>query len=173
MAARPARRVQGSRSDLAAHHAAGRLLKHQVSHAYTQTLAPQRVSNAELFFTSSIPPPIFCLSYSIATQGALTTNVDSWGGYRAERDTILAHIEENEINNVVILSGDSHATWVCELNRDNNTSYDSKTGKGALGVEFAGSAVSSPSSYGYGKGFTDPVCKYPPLPFPPVCLCLN
>jgi alkaline phosphatase D len=48
------------------------------------------------------------------------------------------------------LSGDSHASWVADLRRDNESSYEPVSGAGGLGVEFAGSAVSSPSSYGYG-----------------------
>lgn len=36
-----------------------------------------------------------------------------------------------------------------DLAYDNRTGYDSRTGSGAYGVEFAGTAVSSPSSYGY------------------------
>ncbi|KAL7412862.1 PhoD-like phosphatase-domain-containing protein [Mrakia frigida] len=91
------------------------------------------------------------INYTIATGGSLDFNVDSWEGYRSERDNILKHIEDNKINNVVILSGDTHATWVCELTRDNATDYNPSTGAGSLGVEFAGSAVSSPSSYGYGS----------------------
>lgn len=33
-----------------------------------------------------------------------------------------------------------------DLKRDNSTTYDPVSGAGSLGVEFAGSAVSSPSS---------------------------
>lgn len=46
------------------------------------------------------------------------------------------------------MSGDSHASWVFDTVRQ-NTAYNSETGEGAIGVEFAGSAVSSPSSYSY------------------------
>ena len=92
-------------------------------------------------------------SYSIVTNGSRTANYDSWSGYRAQRDGILAHLQDNKINNTVILSGDSHATWVSDLRRDNQTDYDAASGYGSLGVEFAGSAVSSPSSFGYGPTF--------------------
>lgn len=63
-------------------------------------------------------------------------------------DTIVA----NGIDNVVLLSGDSHAAWVYdavyEKHENNTRAYNPRTGHGALGVEFAGTAVSSPSSYG-------------------------
>lgn len=97
------------------------------------------------------------VNYSLATHGAVDFNVDAWEGYRVQRDNILKHIEDNKINNTVILSGDSHATWISDLKRENSTTYNPVTGEGALGVEFAGSAVSSPSSYGHGPGFTDQI----------------
>ncbi|KAI5479609.1 hypothetical protein MNV49_003346 [Pseudohyphozyma bogoriensis] len=96
------------------------------------------------------------VNYSIATGGSTEFNVDAWEGYRYQRDKILEHIESNKINNTVILSGDSHATWISDLKRENQT-YDPVTGAGALGVEFAGTAVSSPSSYGHGPGYTEAV----------------
>ncbi|KZW01038.1 hypothetical protein EXIGLDRAFT_603419 [Exidia glandulosa HHB12029] len=76
-------------------------------------------------------------------------NFDQWDGYRANRQRILDHISQNKIDNVVILSGDSHANWVSDLAFPNDTkTYDPHTGRGALGVEFAGTAVSSPSAFG-------------------------
>ncbi|KAH9001195.1 PhoD-like phosphatase-domain-containing protein [Lactarius akahatsu] len=65
--------------------------------------------------------------------------VDAWDGYRASRARVLNHIEQNKIDNTIILSGDSHANWVSDLAR-----------KGGLGVEFAGTAVTSTSPFGAG-----------------------
>ena len=92
-------------------------------------------------------------------------DVDAWDGYVANRRRVLDTINENNIDNVVILSGDSQcvahgdglwcrvlthsANWVSDLAYDNRTGYDYVSGNGALGVEFAGTAVSSPPSYGY------------------------
>lgn len=121
------------------------------------------------------------VNYTLATQGAVTQNVDAWQGCessarrlrhstslltrlvplfslfslhadRAQRDRILRFLEDEQVSNTIVLSGDSHASWVSDLRRDNGT-YDPVSGSGALGVEFAGSAVSSPSSYGYGPTF--------------------
>ncbi|KAJ3551378.1 hypothetical protein NM688_g4737 [Phlebia brevispora] len=75
-------------------------------------------------------------------------DVDAWDGYRANRNRILDHIQNNRISNTVILSGDSHANWVSDLAHPNDTSYDPVTGKGSLAVEFAGTAVTSSSSFG-------------------------
>ncbi|EIM90126.1 uncharacterized protein STEHIDRAFT_50834 [Stereum hirsutum FP-91666 SS1] len=73
---------------------------------------------------------------------------DAWDGYRANRQRVLDHLFSNGINNTVILSGDSHANWVSDLAHPNDTSYDPITGAGAAGVEFAGTAVTSGSSFG-------------------------
>lgn len=78
-------------------------------------------------------------------------NEDSWQGYLANRRRLFNTITENKIDNTVILSGDSHANWVYDTvpdDRLNTTAYNPATGEGAIGVEFAGTAVSSPSSYG-------------------------
>ncbi|KAI5834905.1 hypothetical protein K523DRAFT_292741 [Schizophyllum commune Tattone D] len=75
-------------------------------------------------------------------------NYDAWDGYTANRARILNHITKNGIDNTIVLSGDSHANWVSDIAYPNDTSYDSVTGTGALGVEFAGTAVTSGSSFG-------------------------
>ncbi|PAV19531.1 alkaline phosphatase [Pyrrhoderma noxium] len=78
-------------------------------------------------------------------------DLDAWDGYRANRARVLKHISSNKIDNVIILSGDSHANWASDLAFPNDTkTYNSATGNGALGVEFAGTAVSSGSSFGSG-----------------------
>jgi len=74
---------------------------------------------------------------------------DDWDGYRANRQRILDHLYQNKISNTIILSGDSHANWVSDLAHPNDTTtYNSTTGKGAIGVEFAGTAVTSSSPFG-------------------------
>ncbi|GLB35018.1 putative phoD-like phosphatase, N-terminal domain [Lyophyllum shimeji] len=79
-----------------------------------------------------------------------TFDVDAWDGYRANRARVLDHLYKNKISNTVILAGDSHANWVSDLAHPNDTSYDPVTGAGAIGVEFAGTAVTSSSSFGSG-----------------------
>ncbi|RDX56550.1 hypothetical protein OH76DRAFT_1426103 [Lentinus brumalis] len=76
-------------------------------------------------------------------------DVDAWDGYRANRNRILDHLYSKKISNTLILSGDSHANWVSDLAHPNDTTtYDSVTGNGAIGVEFAGTAVTSGSPFG-------------------------
>ncbi|KAI0810902.1 PhoD-like phosphatase-domain-containing protein [Irpex lacteus] len=76
-------------------------------------------------------------------------DVDAWDGYRANRNRVLDHIQDNKISNTLILSGDSHANWVSDLIHPNDTAhYNPVTGDGSLAVEFAGTAVTSGSAFG-------------------------
>ncbi|CEL57858.1 Alkaline phosphatase D OS=Bacillus subtilis (strain 168) GN=phoD PE=1 SV=3 [Rhizoctonia solani AG-1 IB] len=80
-----------------------------------------------------------------------TIGLDSWDGYTANRKRILDLLYKRKIDNTVIISGDSHANWVSDLAYPNDTTtYNPTTGQGAIGVEFAGTAVSSPSPLGAG-----------------------
>ncbi|KAE8445639.1 hypothetical protein EG329_012936 [Mollisiaceae sp. DMI_Dod_QoI] len=73
---------------------------------------------------------------------------DAWDGYLANKNRTLAHLYDNKINNTIFLAGDSHASWVSDLVWLDTHPYDPVTGDGSVGVEFAGSAVSSPCPYG-------------------------
>ncbi|KAH7406864.1 phosphodiesterase/alkaline phosphatase D precursor [Phaeosphaeria sp. MPI-PUGE-AT-0046c] len=75
-------------------------------------------------------------------------NYDAWDGYMSNKNRTLNHLYSNNINNNIFLAGDSHASWVSDLIWQGEKDYDSVTGAGAIGVEFAGSAVSSPCPYG-------------------------
>ncbi|KAF9457170.1 PhoD-like phosphatase-domain-containing protein [Collybia nuda] len=78
-------------------------------------------------------------------------DLDAWDGYRANRARVLDHLYKNKISNTVILAGDSHANWVSDLAHPNDTTtYNPSTGAGAIGVEFAGTAVTSSSAFGSG-----------------------
>lgn len=59
-------------------------------------------------------------------------NPDSWDGYRANRDQILAHLEREAIGDVVILTGDVHSAWAIDV-------------PGGRAVEIVAPAVSSPT----------------------------
>lgn len=79
------------------------------------------------------------------------TNLDAWSGYEANRNRTFNLLYSKGIGNNVFLAGDSHASWVSDLvwlDGDNVTAYDSATGAGSIGVEFSGTAVSSPSPAG-------------------------
>ncbi|RYP54975.1 hypothetical protein DL768_000291 [Monosporascus sp. mg162] len=68
---------------------------------------------------------------------------DNWSGYIANRNRTLKHLYDNKIDNTVFLAGDSHQNWVSDVAWLGEKPYDAATGEGAIGVEFAGTAVSS------------------------------
>ena len=87
------------------------------------------------------------INESVVYGNANPLDYDAWDGYRANRNRTLSHLTENNIGNNIVLAGDSHASWVSDVVWQDH-GYDAKTGAGALGVEFSGSAVSSPCPYG-------------------------
>ncbi|KAK1760147.1 PhoD-like phosphatase-domain-containing protein [Echria macrotheca] len=86
--------------------------------------------------------------FSRISRGQGVFNYDQWDGYVANRNRTLANIYDNKIDNNIMLAGDSHASAVSDLVWLDEHSYDSASGGGSVGVEFAGTAVSSPSPLG-------------------------
>lgn len=64
--------------------------------------------------------------------------MDTWDGYVATRDRLFDVLKENNIDNMVALTGDSHRNWVNDLKEDFNEP-DSRT----LGTEFLGTSITS------------------------------
>ena len=93
--------------------------------------------------------PVFSrLNESIAYGNANPFNYDAWDGYLANRNRTYQTLYDNNIGNNIVIAGDSHANWVSDLVWLGEQDYDPQTGKGSIGVEFAGTAVSSPSPAG-------------------------
>lgn len=82
--------------------------------------------------------------------GVRATNPDSWDGYRAARGRVFDMIERARLDNLCVLTGDVHSSWAYDLPRDPFRGYDKSSGKGSVGVEFAGTSVTSPSNLGRG-----------------------
>ena len=90
--------------------------------------------------------------FSIATlasliPGGIDADEKSWEGYEEEREDILEFIRDNEIDNVMVLSGDAHFVIIEDLAIDpfNILEYNGSTGEGSVAVEFLPSAISSPN----------------------------
>ncbi len=88
------------------------------------------------------------INESAAYGNANPLDYDAWDGYQANRNRTFQTLYANNISNNIMISGDSHANWVSDLVWLDNHPYDMATGAGSIGVEFAGTAVSSPSPYG-------------------------
>lgn len=68
-------------------------------------------------------------------------NGDQWDGYPAERQRLYNYIIGNNIQNVVVLTGDIHSSWANDLPYNNN--YDENTGANSVGVEFVTASVTT------------------------------
>ena len=88
------------------------------------------------------------LNESIAYGNEEPFDVDAWDGYTSNRNRTFQTLYDYNISNNIMISGDSHANWVSDLIWLDEHPYDSGSGSGSVGVEFAGTAVSSPSPYG-------------------------
>jgi alkaline phosphatase D len=80
-----------------------------------------------------------------AAGGGVQLNGDSWDGYQAERQVIIDYLRDNRINNVVVLSGDVHSSWVADVTDDPNNpaAYNPLSG-GSVAVEFVTTSITSP-----------------------------
>jgi alkaline phosphatase D len=74
-------------------------------------------------------------------------NADQWDGYQAERTELLNYIVNNEIENVVVLTGDIHTSWAMDVPV---SGYVASTGENSAAVEFVTTSVTSP---GFPIGF--------------------
>jgi alkaline phosphatase D len=89
------------------------------------------------------------LMAQLSTDGGQTSNnFDVWDGYVAARGRLYDAVRDHRVDNLVVLTGDIHSSWANELTRDpwDEKTYGPDTGRGALGVEFATPAVSSPGA---------------------------
>lgn len=81
-------------------------------------------------------------------------NGDAWDGYSAERQRIINALRGDDggeaINNVVILTGDVHTSWVADITDNPNQpidavgGYNPITGQGSVATEFVVTSVTSP-----------------------------
>jgi alkaline phosphatase D len=65
-------------------------------------------------------------------------NMDSWDGYAASRRRITQGWVDANVRNPVVLSGDVHSHWACDLKLD----YDDRTSK-TVGAELVCSSITS------------------------------
>jgi len=69
-------------------------------------------------------------------------NEDQWDGYPAERAKLYEHLENQQMDNVVVLTGDLHVSLANDLPKD-TALYDAATGEGSVAVEFITPAIAS------------------------------
>ena len=97
----------------------------------------------------------------IGTNGVLDPS--NWDGYDTDRDRVLDYIKDNNVDNVVVLSGDSHVTIVADLTTDpqNTSVYNGNTGEGSVAVEFLPTSISRGNfdemGFGWAIGIVTPI----------------
>lgn len=64
--------------------------------------------------------------------------MDAWDGYLGSRNRIMNFIRDRRIRNPVVITGDVHNNWACNLKAD---FYNQRSA--TLGVEFVGTSVTS------------------------------
>jgi alkaline phosphatase D len=85
----------------------------------------------------------------------IIANSDQWDGYEAERQSLFYFIDDNDIDNVVVLTGDIHTSWAMDL-PVGRSQYVPTTGENSVGVEFVTTSVTSP---GFPIGTLVPIIK--------------
>jgi len=75
--------------------------------------------------------------------GFIRLNMDAWDGYGSERARLLDFIEKNNIENIVILTGDIHSSWAMDVPLGSKP-YNPITGENSLAVEFITTSITSP-----------------------------
>lgn len=84
--------------------------------------------------------PLKIEAIPVALSGAIIRDI--WQGYPAERDGIISFIDENEIDDIVIVTGDIHASFAVDVPSDTAT-YVAETGENAIAVELVTPSISS------------------------------
>ncbi|MCS7296990.1 MAG: alkaline phosphatase D family protein [Bacteroidia bacterium] len=84
----------------------------------------------------------------------LILNPDQWDGYPVERQALMDTIIQNNIQNVVVLTGDIHTSWANDLPFGPGP-YNNATGAGSTAVEFVTPSVTAANA-AFLQGFANP-----------------
>jgi alkaline phosphatase D len=76
-------------------------------------------------------------------------NLDAWDGYLTEKLAIKKFILDNRINNIIFITGDTHAAWGIEAATDVPRTYNPQTSAGAFAIELGTTSVSSANDNEY------------------------
>jgi len=74
-------------------------------------------------------------------KSGMPKNLDAWDGYPAEKKRLEQFILQNKINNIVFVSGDTHASWAIETMMDAGQGKTKK--QQAIAVELGTTSISS------------------------------
>jgi alkaline phosphatase D len=69
-------------------------------------------------------------------------NGDQWDGYPAERKRVFDYIMQQNIHDVVFVTGDIHSSWAADLPHPDST-YNATTHSGSVATELLGTSITS------------------------------
>ncbi len=71
--------------------------------------------------------------------------MERWDGYPAAQERLFDFWKKQDINNIIVLTGDVHTGWAFELTPSplDSDNYDPATGQGVIGAEFITPSISS------------------------------
>jgi alkaline phosphatase D len=75
---------------------------------------------------------------AVMVDGHRRVSSDGWDGYPDARDRLLATVADNGLGSCVVLSGDAHVAFVCDLKRD----FDDVQAP-VVATEFCGTSIST------------------------------
>ncbi|GHH99558.1 alkaline phosphatase D family protein [Neobacillus kokaensis] len=81
---------------------------------------------------------IFFAQRNYGTATSPKFSMDAWDGYPAARQHVLDYAKENQLNNLIVLTGDVHANWASNLLEDFNDDNSR-----IFGAEFVGTSITS------------------------------
>ncbi|RAS85096.1 alkaline phosphatase D family protein [Priestia endophytica] len=81
---------------------------------------------------------VFFAQRNFGANGAQLYSMDSWDGYPEARNRIIDFVKKKGMDNLVVLTGDVHASWASNINTDFNDASSS-----LVGVEFVGTSITS------------------------------
>ncbi len=74
----------------------------------------------------------------------IAINNDQWDGFDVERSNLLNFITSNNIDNVVVLTGDIHTAWANDIPVTGYNDNGNNPCSGSVGTEFVTTSVTSP-----------------------------
>jgi alkaline phosphatase D len=90
----------------------------------------------------------------VIVDGRRRVSSDAWDGYPDARDRLLDAIADNGLRSCVVLSGDAHTAYVCDLKRD----FDDDQAP-LIAAEFCGTSI---TSRGRAQSATDAILRENP-----------
>ncbi|MBY6037682.1 alkaline phosphatase [Fictibacillus nanhaiensis] len=100
---------------------------------------------------------VFFAQRNYGTSTSPKFSMDAWDGYTSSRQRITDFVQSRNMNNVMVLTGDVHASWACDLKAD----YDDPDSK-VIGAELVGTSITSGGNGADKRADTDRIIELNP-----------